>query len=176
MSPRKKVPSRAEFNVPVEVDNMTIMVCQLRAYSFGDLVEFSRNSLIPFDGIDDEDDKYDYAENRRLLFFEILYENNSKKVLNGFPQQWKLSDTDGYVHNHVLVDYTILETMDIMTLKDVYLNPGRKLRGWIMFEIKNNVVPEFLVFHSSFFSKRTVDFVIPIKQLDVRVLENDILH
>ncbi len=177
----KRFPTEAGLHEALTIKNFTVSVEQLLRYPLEEVVPFSTGSLIYMEGLTVEEDQLEYAQDKSIVFLNMLYRNDSDKVIEAFGTQWRLQDTAGYIHKVTSIDGSIHEALNLPTLVDTYLNPGRMVRGWLTFVVKNDIKIAYVTFTTGFLGGRTLDFIVPedsdrVLHLDKRDLTRDQLH
>jgi hypothetical protein len=103
----------------------------------------------------------DSSEERvRVLFVDVMYRNpTSDKSLDCRRNQWVLYDTNGYNYEPTESNRFLYENNNKPFMGGSrFINPGMKLRGWLAFEIGEDVVPEHLQFTDGFLRGNTAEF------------------
>lgn len=98
----------------------------------------------------------------RILFVNVAYRNpHTGKTLDCRRNQWVLYDAEGYTYEASGSNDWLYENNGKPFLGGQrYLSPGTKLRGWLAFELKLEIMPERMQFIDGFLKGNTADFLL----------------
>jgi hypothetical protein len=100
-------------------------------------------------------------DDKRIILIDIEYQNKTDDVLSCRSNQWVLFDIDGYTYSSFYNDPTLFEDRRRPSLTGQrFANPGGRLRGWLAFNVPNDVVIEKVQFLTAFLSTKTVEFTL----------------
>jgi DNA-directed RNA polymerase subunit RPC12/RpoP len=96
----------------------------------------------------------------RLLFVNLEYRNTRHESLSCRRNQWVLFDAEGYTYDPA-TNTSLLEARERPALTgERFINPGMRLRGWIVFKLPEHCIVDRLQFLTGFLGTKTAEFLL----------------
>jgi hypothetical protein len=127
---------------------------EVKEYKIGDKVELG-DYVIEVTALEDiaATDMWTPDEGNKFVAVEVVYENISNKPVSYNVYDWTLFDSDSYSYQPTI---SIKEP----TLNSGDLNSGKKVRGWITFEVPDDSSKYSVQFNPNWLSNENVEIVL----------------